>query len=142
MKPTITVTLSAVLLCVVMTRAQNTQPNSQPGAQQPSQTQSQQKTQTSTGAVKVFNGCLTGNAANGYTLSNARSGKAMGTAAVKPTPVVYELVTPDGLKVDLATMANQHVEVVGAIAPVKVADKSGKPKVVTVEEIKIVPGGC
>jgi hypothetical protein len=61
-------------------------------------------------------GCLQGNATSGYTLSNAHNGKAVSATAPKPTPVVHELGTADGMKIDLAT--------------------------VTVEEIHIVPGGC
>jgi hypothetical protein len=130
MKPIFAFTISAAVTCAIALAAQTRQTNQTSVKAPPSS------------AVKTFNGCLQRNAAGGYTLSNAHNDKAARDTAPRPTPAVYEVVTADGLKVDLAAMANQHVEIVGMVALVKVTDKTGKPRVVTVEEIKIVPGGC
>jgi hypothetical protein len=144
MKITVYSGIAAVVLCAALGGAQTKQgtTDTSKGTTDTSNKGKQGPPSTASGASKTYNGCLESNGGAGYKLSNARSGKAAGSATVKPTPVVYELVLGDGTKVDLATMANEHVEIVGTIAPVVVNDKSGKPRVVTVQEIHVVPGGC
>lgn len=52
------------------------------------------------------------------------------------------LELPDGTSIKLVTMANQRVDFVGTLAPVKANDKSGAQQALTIQEIKIIPGGC
>jgi hypothetical protein len=125
MKPILALTLGAFVLCANGVSTQ-TPTSAQAGAKQTNQTNQAKQTH--------YTGCVGGNANSGYTLSTA--GKTA-TAA----PIVYSLVAADGTKIDLVAMPGQKVEVTGALVPVKAGDK-GKPRVVEVTEVKVVPGGC
>jgi hypothetical protein len=96
--------------------------------------QTTQKTQS-------YTGCVHGNAKDGYTIT-LLSTKPAKDPKVASKPAYYALELPDGSKIDLATMANQRVDVVGVLAPVKVNPRTGKPQTLAVKEIQIVPGGC
>ncbi len=88
----------------------------------------------------TYTGCVEGNAKDGYALK-LLSTKPAKDAQAAHKPTYYALALPDGSKIELATMANQRVDVVGVLAPVKAKDKSGKP-MLTIKKIAIVPGGC
>jgi hypothetical protein len=89
---------------------------------------------------QTYTGCVEGNAKDGYTLKLLSTTPAKDPKAASQ-PTYYALALPDGSKIELATMANQRVDVVGVLAPAKAKDKSGK-RMLTIKEIAIVPGGC
>jgi len=75
----------------------------------------------------TYKGVLKGSATTGWTLAPIRGG-ASTTAGATATAggadaVTYSIVAADGSKVDLASMANQCVEVAGVLAP----EAAGRP---------------
>jgi hypothetical protein len=95
-----------------------------------------QKPAASAQKSQTVSGCIGGNATDGFTLLSTKPAKDP-KAANKPT--YYSLVLPDGKAIDLVTMQNQRVEVIGV--PEVTKDKLGRQRL-TIREIKIVPGGC
>src|SRR4030088_3328948 len=88
---------------------------------------------------RSYMGCVQGNTKDGYTLT-LLSAKPSKDPKVASKPSSYSLEFPDGTKIDLVTLANQRVDVVGVLAPVQADQRSGKPRALTVKEIKIIPG--
>jgi hypothetical protein len=88
-----------------------------------------------------YTGCVRGNAKDGYTVT-LLSTKPSKDPNVASKPTSYSLEFPNGTKIDLVTLANQRVDVVGVLALVKANEAPGKPQTLTVKEIKIIPGGC
>ncbi len=78
------------------------------------------RTQTTT-----YKGVLKGSATTGWTLSPIRGGASntAGATATAGGADTYTIVAADGTKVDLASMANQCVEVAGVLAP----EAAGRP---------------
>jgi hypothetical protein len=164
MKSIVTGTVAALVLGAALANAQNppaAQPPS-PTLSQPPATQAQPsqpaeprstaaKSQTST-----FTGYLKGSADSGFTLSptNTRSSASTpgATATAGAPTVTYSIVTADGSKVNLGSMADQCVEVTGVLGPETArtapAAESAKPgasaahRTFTVASIKQVEGGC
>jgi hypothetical protein len=87
-----------------------------------------------------YSGCLQSNGKDGYTVT-LLSAKPAKDPKVAAQPTRYTLELPDGSKVDLATMANQRVDVIGVLAPVKAGDTPGR-RTLRIQEIAVVPGGC
>jgi hypothetical protein len=72
----------------------------------------------------MYKGVLKGSEASGWTIApiDHRSGAtgtagATATAGASTPAVTYTVVTPDGSKVDLASMADRCVEISGALSP-------------------------
>ena len=71
---------------------------------------------------QTYRGYLRGSPATGYTIQpmESRAG-ATGTAGATPTPeaqrTTYTVVAGEGARVNLASMADQCVEVIGVVAP-------------------------
>jgi hypothetical protein len=142
MKIMITGTIAALVLGASIASSQTPSTQSQP-ATQPSggQTQSgaqrqtaDQRNQTNQNQTTTYRGYLRGSAASGWTISPvgdraAASGSAAGAAtagagaasaggASTGGTVTYSVVAPSGSKVNLASLADQCVEIVGSLAPV------------------------
>ena len=127
MKSILTGTFAAVLLGAAIASSQ-TPPaqqapappagaQAQPAAQEPAQRTAPAKPQTST-----YKGILKGSAASGWTISpiTARSGAAGtpgATATAGGDQVTYTVVAAEGAKVDLASMADDCVEISGVLSP-------------------------
>jgi hypothetical protein len=90
---------------------------------------------------QTYTGCIEGNVKEGFALK-LLSVKPAKDPKVASQPTFFSLAVPDGPKIDLATMANQRVDIIGVLTPVKTNDKSGKRQTLTIREIAIVPGGC
>ena len=90
----------------------------QPTAQEPAQRTAPAKAQTTT-----YKGILKGSAATGWTISpiTARSGEANTPGATATAggadQVTYTVVAAEGAKVDLASKADDCVEITGVLAP-------------------------
>jgi hypothetical protein len=95
-----------------------------------------QKSMAASQKTQTVTGCVGGNSKEGFTLLSTKPAKDP-KAANKPT--LYSLILPDGKAIDLVTMQNQRVEVIGV--PEVTKDKLGRQHL-TIKEIKIVPGGC
>jgi hypothetical protein len=75
------------------------------------------------GQTQTYKGYLRGSEAGGWTIQPMRA--TAGTAGATSTAgggatgemSTYSVMVPDGTKVNLATMANQCVEIVGMLAP-------------------------
>jgi hypothetical protein len=78
----------------------------------------------------TYKGILKGSAASGFTLSPVRSSSstAGATATSGADAVTYTIVTADGSKVDLASMADKCVEVAGVLAPEAARPAGGDAK--------------
>ena len=124
MKHIVSGTVAAFVLGAAIASSQ-TPPAAQPPTPPPAQPAAGQaqpaepraaapRTQTST-----YKGILKGSAASGWTLSPVRSASstAGATATSGADAVTYSIVTADGSKVDLASMADKCVEVAGVLAP-------------------------
>jgi hypothetical protein len=85
---------------------------------------------------------LKGSATTGWTLSPIRSASstAGATATSGADAVTYSIVAADGAKVDLASMANQCVEVAGVLAPAAADAKADTNRKFTVNTIKTAEG--
>ena len=90
--------------------------------------------------AQSYSGCVAADA-KGYAIT-LLSAKPAKDPAVAAQPTRYTLELPDGSTIDLAATANQRVDVVGVLAPVKAGDKPGTPRTLRVQKIVIVPGGC
>ena len=97
------------------------------GQAQPAGPPTEQRSAAPRNQGTTYKGILKGSATTGWTLSPIRGG-ATSTAGATATAggadaVTYSVVTADGSKVDLASMANQSVEIAGVLAP----EAAGKP---------------
>ena len=157
MKQIFSGTVAAFVLGAAIASSQTPPPAAQaptPAPAQPAAGQAQPaepraaapRTQTTT-----YKGVLKGSATTGWTLSPIRGGSSS-TAGATATAggadaVTYSIVAADGTKVDLASMANQCVEVAGVLAPeagrpaAGVEDpKAAAPRTFTVATIKTAEG--
>ncbi len=142
--------------------SQPTGGQTQPGAQ--GQTPEQRRT---TAKGQTYRGYLRGSADSGWTIEpiDGRSG-ATGTAGATATsgasPTTYTVVAAEGAKVNLTSMADQCVEVVGIVAPAAAGARSssdaaggaespaagaagaraGANRTLTITTLKAVEGGC
>jgi hypothetical protein len=91
--------------------------------------------------AQSYAGCVQADAKGGYAVT-VLSSKPAKDPTVAAQPTRYTLELPDGSKIDLATMQNQRVDVIGVLQPVKPGDKSGTPRTLKIQKIVIVPGGC
>jgi hypothetical protein len=130
MKSIITGTLAAFVLGAAIASSQTPPAGQAPAGAQPSADQTQPRGQAptpatpqrSTSATQTYRGFLRGSEASGWTISPMASragatGTAGATATAGATPTTYSVMTSQGSKVDLAPLADQCVEIVGALAP-------------------------
>jgi hypothetical protein len=131
MKSILTGTFAAFVLGAAIVSSQT--PSQQtPGAAQPGgQTQpggpttksssptSDQRNAMAKGQTQTYKGYLRGSEAGGWTIQPMRgtAGTAGATATAGATPVTYSVMVPEGTKVNLTTMADKCVEIVGMLAP-------------------------
>lgn len=171
MKSILTGTFSALVLGAAIASSQTppaSQAPSQPaGGQTQPGAQGQPTEQRSTTAKgQTYRGVLRGSDASGWTIAviDARSG-ATGTAGATATSgadTTYTVVAADGTKVNLTSMADQCVEVVGVVAPAGAGARSssdaaggaespaagaagtraGANRTLTITTVKAVEGGC
>ncbi len=172
MKSILTGTFSALVLGAAIASSQTppaSQAPSQPaGGQTQPGAQGQPTEQRSTTAKgQTYRGFLRGSDASGWTIAplEARSG-ATGTAGATATSgadtTTYTVVAAEGAKVNLTSMADQCVEVVGVAAPAGAGARSssdaaggaespaagaagtraGANRTLTITTVKAVEGGC
>ncbi len=169
MKSILTGTVAAFVLGAAIASSQTPPPAGQaPAGAKPSDEQAQpagqtepgQRTATAKPQTSTHRGILKGSATTGWTISpiGARSA-ATSTAGATATAggadaLTYSVVAADPSKVNLESMADQCVEIVGVLAPETAAAKPGadapaspgaaaaRTRTLTVATIKEVEGGC
>jgi hypothetical protein len=70
------------------------------------------------GQSQTYKGILKGSESTGWTIQPITPrGTAGATATAGGAPVTYSIVVPEGTRVNLTTMADKCVEIVGTLAP-------------------------
>ena len=179
MKSIVTGTFAAFVLGAAIASSQTPPPAGQaPAGAKPADEQTKpagqaepagQKSATAKPQTQTYRGYLRGSEASGWTIApmTARSG-ASSTAGATATaggaaPVTYKVVVADASKTDLASLADQCVEIVGMLAPESGAGGAGRTspgggaenpaagaaaqsgsvnRTLSVTTIKEVEGGC